>query len=105
MTYSVQFKGEFVYPDQATAEKALEVIDQEEAHPDDDFEVNILGRDDFKLDGAKLMIDFDNFIPASSSYGCERVLCKMSADAVDGKIKFSYQDSPDQWIKAGRGWS
>ena len=107
MSYLAKFKGSFGYPDIETAESALKIIDDEESKPDDDFEINILEKRNFKLDTeqATLTIDFSGFIPASSWYGCYRVICKMSAKAQKGKIKCSFEGDADEWIQAGRGWS
>lgn len=106
MSYLAKFKEKFQYPDVETANKALSIIDEEDTNPDD-FERNALSRDDFKLDEEKfvLSIDFSGFLPASSWYGCQRLLCKMSADATKGKVKCGFEGDPDEWVRAGRGWN
>jgi len=105
MSYFVKFKGSFEYPDAQTAENALLIIDDEDKNPHYS-EMNILSKEDFKLDSenATLSIDFSGSIPASTWYGCQRVICKMSKHATKGKIKCSFEGDPDEWVKAGRGW-
>lgn len=106
MSYLAKFKGQFEYPDAEAVEKALKMIDDEDEDPDPS-ETNALGRDDFEVDTKKstLTVDFSNFIRASSWYGCQRVLCKMSGDATGGAVKCSFEGDPDEWVRAGRGYT
>lgn len=105
MSYQVKFKGSFKYPSIEILEKALEIIDQELENPDDDFERNSLLRDDFEIKDLKLIIDFDNFISASSWYGCTRVLYKMSKHAIEGTIRGEFEGDGPEWISAGDGYN
>lgn len=105
MSYEAKFKGKFEYKTVESAMKALEVIDEEDKNPNDS-ERNGLGRDDFQLQGDKpvLTLDFKGFIPASMWYGCKRVICKMSKDAIKGKVKCGFEGDPDEWVRAGQGY-
>ena len=105
MSYYSKFKGKFVFDDYASLLNALKIIDEENENPDD-FEMNSLEKSDFEIKKEEntLVIDFKGFIPASSWYGCHRVICKMSKDAIKGKIKCSFEGDPDEWVRAGHGW-
>lgn len=106
MSYLAKFKGAFEYPDIKTAQNALKIIDDEEENPDD-FEINALTKEHFKFDEEKktLTIDFSDFLAPSTWYGCRRVLCKMSKNAVKGQIKCGFEGDPDEWVKYGQGWA
>ncbi len=106
MSYHVEFKGIFRYADTNAVEQALSVIDIEEENPDYE-EMNILERSNFKLDPDDVLaisIDFSASIPASTWYGCRRVICKMSKNAIEGEIRCSFEGDADEWVDAGSGW-
>lgn len=107
MSSQSKFKGRFVYSTKEDALIALHIIDDEEKNPDDDFEKNAIMRESFTIsdDGTVLSLDFSGFMPARSWYGSRRVLCKMSAKAVDGKIRCSFEGDAAEFVVAGRGWS
>jgi hypothetical protein len=104
MSYLIKFKGTFKYSNVETAENALKAIDIEAENPDD-FEMNALEKEDFKLNSetASLSINFSNFLAASSWYGCLRVLREIAKKAKSGKIKCSFEGDADEWVKAGKG--
>lgn len=104
MSYNVDFKGQFEYPNEQAVEQALKVIDQELEHPEDDFETNCLTREDFSVKSTTLFIDFSSTIPASCWYGCIRVLSKMSTHAIEGQVKGLFEGDEPEWISAGDGY-
>ena len=105
MSYDIQFIGQFQYHNTDQALQALAIIDAEDQDPDYE-EMNILERNDFKLldEKATLQIEYLASIPASCWYGCQRVLRKMSAQAIAGEIQCRFQGDAEEYIVAGEGW-
>ncbi len=102
MSYKVEFAGMYTYKDEEDVRKAFEIITEEENK--DDFEKNSLRIDNFTIseDGKTISINLKDFMSCRSWYGSHRIICKMLSNAVDGKIKCSFEGDSDEWVCAGR---
>ena len=96
MTYSQSFKGTLRFADAHCLEAGLDAF----TAYDDPKEGNALGVDDFTIDGVVARLDYENFLPASMSFGTCAALRKLAAYAATGTIRSGYEGEPAEVIRA-----
>ena len=96
MTYSQSFKGTLRFASAHCLEAGLDAF----AAYDDPKERNALSVDDFTIDGVVARLAYENFLPASMSFGTCAALRKLAAYAASGTIRTAYEGDTTEVIRA-----